>query len=71
MNADGLPDTLRLACPTCGCAVRPAPLMRSATTVVHRTCRCGVRWFVKASPLAVTSGRAVHSVTWTPAEARP
>lgn len=47
-------------CPECGRAVK-VPLMKAATIVVKRKCRCGVRWNVKAAPVPVKKP-GVHAV---------
>lgn len=65
-EADGLPADQAMECP-CGRKLRNAPLMRSATIVLRRTCpRCRRTWTVKVRPMAVKPGRyAAMEVEYT------
>ena len=56
--------TIELSAP-CGHTLRPAPLQRTATIVIKRTCsRCRRRWMVNVSVLKAIDGGIVHKVRW-------
>ncbi len=60
------PDTIKPHCPACRRAIR-VPLMREATTIRVRKCKCGKRWHIRIAPVhSKVPGRLIHVVTLTP-----
>ena len=57
--------TLKLSCPLCSRRVRRVDEAQTeATTIIRRSCKCGVRFQVKVAPKKVTGGWA-HFLDWT------
>jgi hypothetical protein len=63
------PDTVAMVTPCCNRAMRGAPLTRSATLILSRTCgRCGQHWTVRLTPLVAGRGAEagfyMHEASW-------
>jgi hypothetical protein len=60
------PDTLPLRCPDCGRKLPSAPLMKAATLVLKRSCRCKARFRLKITPSLILQGTGIAStLEWT------
>lgn len=53
-----------LRCPDCKRQVAKVHLMRTATDVLRRTCKCGQTWQIILRPLIYTEDVKAHQCEW-------